>query len=61
MKEEVMPRLDEVSKKSGCKVIDLYAALSGKKEMFPDLVHPNGEGATVMAKIVAATIAGKRK
>ncbi|MEC9123352.1 MAG: GDSL-type esterase/lipase family protein [Verrucomicrobiota bacterium] len=61
MKEEVMPRLDEVSKKSGCKVIDLYAALSGKKEMFPDLVHPNAEGATVMAKIVAATIIGKRK
>ena len=61
MKEEVMPRLDEVSKKSGCKVIDLYAALSRKKEMFPDHVHPNAEGATVMAKIVATTIAGKRK
>ena len=61
MKEEVMPRLDEVAKKSGCKVIDLYSALSDKKEMFPDRVHPNGKGATVIAKVIASTITGKRK
>ena len=61
MKEEVMPRLDEVAKKSGCKVIDLYSALSDKKEMFPDRVHPNADGATVIAKVIASTITGKRK
>jgi acyl-CoA thioesterase I len=61
MKEEVMPRLDEVAKKSGCKVIDLYSALSDKKEMFPDRVHPNADGATVIAKAIASTITGKRK
>ena len=61
MKEEVMPRLDEVAKKSGCKVIDLYSALSGKKEMFPDRVHPNADGATVIAKVIASTITGKQK
>ena len=62
MKEEVMPRLDEVAKKSGCKVIDLYSALSDKKEMFPDLVHPNAKGATLIAKAVSAAIkVGKSK
>ena len=61
MKEEVMPRVDEVAKKSGCKIIDLYSALSDKKEMFPDRVHPNAEGATVIAKVIASTITGKRK
>ena len=61
MKEEVMPRLDEVAKKSGCKVIDLYSALSDKKEMFPDRVHPNADGATVIAKAIASTITRTRK
>ena len=62
MKEEVMPRLDEVAKKSGCKVIDLYSALSDKKEMFPDLVHPNAKGATLIAEAVSSAIkAGKSK
>ena len=56
MKEEVMPRLDEVAKKSGCKVIDLYSALSDKKEMFPDLVHPNAKGATLIAEAVSSAI-----
>ncbi len=61
MKEEVMPRLDEVARKSGCKVIDLYSALSDKKAMFPDRVHPNAEGARVIAKQVASTLSGKQK
>ncbi len=56
MKEEVMPRVDMVAKKSGCKVIDLYSALSDKKEMFPDRVHPNAEGATLIAKKIESTI-----
>ena len=62
MKEEVMLRLDEVAKKSGCKVIDLYSALSDKKEMFPDLVHPNAKGATLIAEAVSSAIkVGKSK
>ena len=61
MKEEVMPRLDEVAKKSGCKLIDLYSALSDRKSMFPDRVHPNGKGATVIAEVVAAALSGKKK
>ena len=62
MKEEVMPRLDEVAKECGCKVIDLYSALSDKKEMFPDLVHPNAKGATLIAEAVSSAIkVGKSK
>ena len=62
MKEEVMPRVDEVAKKSGCRIIDLYSALSDKKEMFPDLVHPNAKGATLIAEAVSSAIkVGKSK
>ena len=63
IKEEVMPRLDEVAKKSGCKVIDLYSALSDKKSMFPDRVHPNAAGASVIAEVVdaASLSVGKKK
>jgi lysophospholipase L1-like esterase len=40
-------------------VIDLYAALSGKPEMFPDKIHPNAAGAKVMAEAVEAAILGR--
>lgn len=56
MKGEVMPRIDEVAKKANVKIIDLYVALSDKKALFPDSVHPNAEGANLMAKAIAGTI-----
>ena len=38
--------------------IDLYTALSNKPKMFPDKIHPNAEGAAVMAKVIANIVAG---
>jgi lysophospholipase L1-like esterase len=36
--------------------------LSDKKEMFPDLVHPNAKGATLIAEAVSSAIkVGKSK
>jgi len=55
---EVLPLVDRVAKKKGVGVIDLYAALSGKKEMFPDTVHPNAKGAGEMVKAIAAVLVG---
>jgi len=49
----------QVAKDCKLPVIDLYAALTGKKEMFPDTVHPNGAGAGVMAAEIAKAITGK--
>lgn len=61
IKDEVCPLIDRVAKETGCEVIDLYGALAGKKEMFPDKVHPNAEGAQRMAEVVAKAVAVKRE
>ena len=51
-----MPSPDKVSKEAGVRIIDLYAALSNKKAMFPDRVHPNAAGAKVMATTIHGAI-----
>ncbi len=56
MKEEVMPLIDEVAKQAGVKIIDLYTALSDKKAMFPDSVHPNAAGAKLMVETIREAI-----
>ena len=57
MKEEVMPLIDKVAKEAGVRIIDLYAALSNKEDMFPDRVHPNAAGAKVMVKTISEALA----
>jgi acyl-CoA thioesterase-1 len=56
---EAVPVLREVARETNATLVDLYAALSDKKEMFPDKVHPNAEGATVIAKTVYKALTGK--
>ena len=53
---KLLPIIHAVSKERSRAPIDLYAALKGKTAMFPDGVHPNATGATVMARAVLATI-----
>jgi acyl-CoA thioesterase-1 len=57
MKEEVMPLIDKVADQAEVRIIDLYAALSNKKDMFPDRVHPNAAGAKVMVKTISEALA----
>ena len=40
-------------------MIDLYTALAPHKKFFPDTVHPNAEGATVIAQTVYHALTGK--
>lgn len=58
MKEEVMPLIDEVARKTQVKIINLYSALSNQAELFPDTVHPNAEGAKQIAATVAKALDG---
>ena len=37
-------------------IIDLYTALSGKQELFPDKIHPNAAGAKLMAETIAKSV-----
>ena len=59
IKTEVKPMLDAVAKKTNVKIIDLYTALSGMPQLFPDKIHPNAAGAKIIAKTVHKTIAGQ--
>lgn len=56
VKNEIIPLIDSVAKKANVSLIDLYAALSGKPELFPDQVHPNAEGAKLIAEAVFSAI-----
>jgi sialate O-acetylesterase len=56
---DVIPKLKQIAKDSGATTIDLRTPLDGKKELFPDTIHPNAEGAAIIAKTVAAAIEGK--
>ena len=60
VKGEVIPIINTVAKEKELAIIDLYSALSGHPEMFPDKIHPNAAGAALLAKSVhAALTAGK--
>ena len=56
---EVNPRIREIAKEQGLKLIDLYTPMLGKDKMFPDAIHPNGEGAGEIAKIIYENLTGK--
>jgi acyl-CoA thioesterase I len=57
---DYMPKIKEVAKEKGLPVVDLHAALQPHAEYFKDGVHPNAEGAALMAKTVSEAIAAKR-
>lgn len=59
IKDQAIPVLREVAQLSKTDLIDLYAALEGKSEFFPDKVHPNAAGATVMAATICRALTGK--
>ncbi len=55
----VIETIGEIAKDMGCGMLDLYAPLAGKKPLFPDGLHPNTEGATVIAATVYKALTGK--
>lgn len=56
MNNEQRLMLMEIVQKSGAEVIDLYTPLMDKPELLPDGVHPNNEGLTIMAQVIARRI-----
>jgi lysophospholipase L1-like esterase len=57
---DVLPAIDLVAAEKHCEIIDLHTAFAGKREFFPDGVHPNKEGAVEIAKVIAAAIEKKQ-
>ena len=57
--KEQIPMIQEVAKDFGAGVIDVHGALEGKDQVFPDSVHPNTDGATIIAKTAHRALTGK--
>jgi lysophospholipase L1-like esterase len=58
VRTNIAPAVLELGARLGCQVIDLHTAMSGHTEWFPDTVHPNSKGTTVMAAIVWGALTG---
>jgi len=54
--EGIIPRIEQIVNKQGLLSIDVYAALENNPEYFQDGVHPNSEGATIIANEVYTAI-----
>lgn len=53
MIEGIIPRIEQIANEQGLPIIDVYSALENHPEYFPDDgVHPNSEGATIIANVV---------
>ncbi len=55
---EVVPLINRIARSKHVPVIDLYEPLSNKPELFPDLIHPNAEGAHGIAAEIYAALTG---
>jgi len=60
IREQIIPLIDQLPTYKEVQLIDLYTPLEESRHLFPDGIHPNTEGAKVMAKIVASVILGFR-
>ncbi|MFW6162207.1 MAG: family 16 glycoside hydrolase [Planctomycetota bacterium] len=56
VKGEIIPIIEKVAEEKGLPTIDLYAALSGHPDLFPDKIHPNAQGAALMATTIAGAL-----
>ncbi len=50
IRTEIIPIIKAVAKEKGLMTVDLYSALSGRPDLFPDNIHPNAAGAAIIAK-----------
>ncbi len=60
IREEVIPLIDQAARETGVAILDLYTALNGRPEMFPDQVHPNVTGAGLIAKTICEVLTDKK-
>lgn len=57
--QEQLPMIKQVAQESHAEVIDVHGAFLNQNSLLADGLHPNKEGATVLARAVYAAIKGK--
>jgi lysophospholipase L1-like esterase len=55
---EILPLIRQIATESHAQTIDLYDAFAGRKDLFPDTVHPNEIGVRLMAADIYASVTG---
>ena len=55
---QIQQAIEQVAQGSGAQLIDLYEPLHCRPDLFPDALHPNPEGATILAKTVYSALTG---
>lgn len=56
LENEGIPKIKELASLVDAVLVDTHTALKGKDELFPDFLHPNEEGAEILAKTFANAI-----
>ena len=57
--EQIRQEIPQIAEANGVHVVDLYAPLKDRPDLFPDAVHPDAKGAAFLAKSVAEEITGR--
>jgi acyl-CoA thioesterase-1 len=58
---ELNPMIEALSNELNLHYIDLYSPFANKANLFPDKIHPNAEGAEIMATIIFEKLTGKEQ
>jgi len=61
VKGKIAPIMQQVAADKKLPTIDLHTALSGKPGLFPDGIHPNAQGAALMAETIRALLTRRSK
>ncbi len=54
----IQKRIEQIAQTAGVGLIDLYEPLHKRPDLFPDALHPNAEGASILAKTVYGALTG---
>jgi rhamnogalacturonan acetylesterase len=57
--DDEIPLIDDLAREMQLSVIDIHGALQNHADLIPDRVHPNNEGATLMARAAYRALIGK--
>jgi lysophospholipase L1-like esterase len=61
IKSEIIPIIRQVAREKAVTTVDLYTPLSGRPELFPDLIHPNAAGAALIAQTLHGALLTPRQ
>ena len=56
--DKIIPIIREVADRADVPLIDMFVPLSGHEDLFPDKIHPNVEGAGMIAREVRRALIG---